>query len=307
MQTRSGYRATKWAPEHHAFARNRTASADPSTVSTAFFDVRAPGLADALAAPMAASAWEVLRRLARPSDAEELSRTLNADAGTIRGALEALSEAGVVEKLPIRAHRRQPHYRTNGESLVVAHDPGNESDSNAVARIAAALRERVTAPIGQAGRGGRHALAVAWRTVQLEPDEQAELRRLIREVLDFVEATQVRIRKVDGPAAATANVHIAVELWAAEDGTAPVPAVHFVPHGEAAKFTRTSASAAMRPLSPREREIAMLLVNGHSKPEIARRLRVSGNTVATITKRIYAKLGVRRRVELSNRIRRGMA
>ena len=256
---------------------------------------------------MAASAWEVLRRLARPADAEEVSRALNTDAATIRGALDALSEAGVAEKFPISAHRRQPSYRANGESLVIAHEPGDESDSNAVARIVAALRARIDAPAGRAVSAGRHALAGAWRTVQLEPDEQAELRRLVQEVLDFVESAQARLKKVDGPAAAAANVHIAIDLWAAEAGAAPVPAIHFVPRGEAAKFTRSSAVAAMHPLSPREREIALLLVNGHSRPEIARRLRVSGNTVATITKRIYAKLGVRRRVELSNRIRRGLA
>lgn len=49
----------------------------------------------------------------------------------------------------------------------------------------------------------------------------------------------------------------------------------------------------------------MMLSSGLSRPEIARKLGISLNTVGTLSKRIYAKLGVRRRAELSNRIRRG--
>ena len=47
---------------------------------------------------------------------------------------------------------------------------------------------------------------------------------------------------------------------------------------------------------------AIALAHGSSRPEIARRLGLSPHTVATISKRIYAKLGVRRRAELANRL-----
>jgi DNA-binding CsgD family transcriptional regulator len=56
-------------------------------------------------------------------------------------------------------------------------------------------------------------------------------------------------------------------------------------------------------LSAREREIAIALVSGSTLPEIARTLGRSPHTVSTLTRRIYRKLGVRRRAELVNRLR----
>jgi DNA-binding CsgD family transcriptional regulator len=56
-------------------------------------------------------------------------------------------------------------------------------------------------------------------------------------------------------------------------------------------------------LSAREREIAIALVSGSTLPEIARTLGRSPHTVGTLTRRIYRKLGVRRRAELVNRLR----
>jgi DNA-binding CsgD family transcriptional regulator len=42
------------------------------------------------------------------------------------------------------------------------------------------------------------------------------------------------------------------------------------------------------------------------RPEIAKQFGISVNTVATIGKRVYAKLGVKRRAELSARLRSTM-
>jgi DNA-binding CsgD family transcriptional regulator len=46
-----------------------------------------------------------------------------------------------------------------------------------------------------------------------------------------------------------------------------------------------------------------MLARGQSCPEISSALDVSVNTVRTITKRLYAKLGVRRRAELVHWLR----
>jgi DNA-binding CsgD family transcriptional regulator len=51
-------------------------------------------------------------------------------------------------------------------------------------------------------------------------------------------------------------------------------------------------------LSPREREIAELLIDGHSTLSISMRLDISGTTVKTHRKNLYAKLGIATQYEL---------
>ncbi len=54
-------------------------------------------------------------------------------------------------------------------------------------------------------------------------------------------------------------------------------------------------------LSPREREVAQLLLRGHSSLSIAGQLGISGTTVKTHRKNLYAKLGIATHYELFSR------
>jgi DNA-binding CsgD family transcriptional regulator len=56
------------------------------------------------------------------------------------------------------------------------------------------------------------------------------------------------------------------------------------------------------PLTPRERDVVEALLAGGSTPEIAERTGLTVATVSTYLKRIFAKLGVRSRVELVARL-----
>ena len=49
--------------------------------------------------------------------------------------------------------------------------------------------------------------------------------------------------------------------------------------------------------------MALALVRGLTREEVARELSVSVHTVATLTKRIYRKLGIGRRAQLAERLR----
>ena len=59
-------------------------------------------------------------------------------------------------------------------------------------------------------------------------------------------------------------------------------------------------------LTPREREIAHLLARGLSYKEISGQLFVSLSTVQTHVGRIYGKLGVNNKTELSRRLAGGL-
>ena len=64
--------------------------------------------------------------------------------------------------------------------------------------------------------------------------------------------------------------------------------------GEAA---RQPAGTMLDPLTPREREVARLICQGHSNAEIARQLVVAVSTIKKHASHIYDKLGVRSRTQ----------
>src|SRR5207253_5922915 len=69
---------------------------------------------------------------------------------------------------------------------------------------------------------------------------------------------------------------------------------------EECEGARTPALSGLAPdpLTPREREVAMLAVQGLTSTEIAQRLVLSARTVENHLQRCYAKLGIANRSEL---------
>ena len=73
--------------------------------------------------------------------------------------------------------------------------------------------------------------------------------------------------------------------------------------GDASRAEPDAAIAVSGALSPREAEVARLVVAGHGDKEIARRLAISVTTVRTHVKHVYRKLDVNSRVRLADRLR----
>jgi DNA-binding NarL/FixJ family response regulator len=65
---------------------------------------------------------------------------------------------------------------------------------------------------------------------------------------------------------------------------------------------RGATPGALGPLTGREREIARLVATGHTNREVAEQLVLSTKTVEAHLRNIYAKLGVRSRVELTRKV-----
>ncbi|MET9631269.1 response regulator transcription factor [Lentzea sp. NPDC006480] len=78
---------------------------------------------------------------------------------------------------------------------------------------------------------------------------------------------------------------------------ASVAASSFTAAGLANAMARRHATAARLALSPREREVLMLLRDGVSIPAIARTLYVSPSTAKTYVSRLYEKLGASNRAQ----------
>lgn len=80
-------------------------------------------------------------------------------------------------------------------------------------------------------------------------------------------------------------------------GETVVPARLETPRVETRTPEEESAALLAGQLTPREREVLSLLVEGSDNAEIARRLAVSANTVRTHVQSILTKLGVRSRLQ----------
>jgi len=67
---------------------------------------------------------------------------------------------------------------------------------------------------------------------------------------------------------------------------------------------RPARPSGLGPLTAREREIADLVAAGRTNREVAEQLVLSAKTIEAHLRNIYAKLGVRSRVELAREVER---
>jgi DNA-binding CsgD family transcriptional regulator len=61
---------------------------------------------------------------------------------------------------------------------------------------------------------------------------------------------------------------------------------------------QSSTIVKIRKLSPREQEVADLIIKGISTNDISKKLNIKPNTVSTLKRKIFIKLGVESNVEL---------
>jgi DNA-binding CsgD family transcriptional regulator len=97
--------------------------------------------------------------------------------------------------------------------------------------------------------------------------------------------------------------HVALEFRPLKATELPIPDIGAWEKKALARELADLSSAPGAVLAPRELEIAKRLAAGESRPQVAQALGVSVNTIASATKRIYAKLGVRNRAEFATRMK----
>jgi DNA-binding CsgD family transcriptional regulator len=278
-------------------------------MSAAIVDIANRDVADVLTSPLALSIWELVRRFTRPCTVDEISVLAHCDPAKAQSTLDLLAAAGLLGKaadprgapdhdLPQQARGHRPLVRPGGCGAPGAGSPVQRPG---------ARRESIAA--FYANEGDRVSKApLRWRhrsycSAALKPEHIDELKRMVRQIHDYMISVQAEIRNIDATQPQDCNFQIMIEAVPTDPPTLPMPQLYVVGRDRAREVAERSASTGMHPLSPRERQVAALLASGQTRPEIAAALGVSLNTVATIGKRIYAKLGVKRRAELASRLR----
>jgi DNA-binding CsgD family transcriptional regulator len=236
---------------------------------------------------------------------------MRVDAAAVRLALDELESIGLIARIPAGRKNRNATYRTTRDELVVEYGPADAKDH----RMVTAMKKRFQEHSNKIMDAARLPLDAQrndeWTfqhfgSARLSPGEMKEFQSMIRGVRDFLDGVSTRTRITDVTESQDCNTQIAIEVFPIRTPVAPVPRVIFIDRAKDGKAVALLRKLRMNNLSPREREVAHELARGKMRPEIAKQFGISVNTVATIGKRVYAKLGVKRRAELSARLRSNM-
>lgn len=271
-------------------------------------DIRNHRVAETLGEPFNCSVWEVVRRCKNPATLAEIAALLHGDAAAVRQALDQLEDIGLIERLPTARKNRMATYRATRDELVVEYGPADVSDRRAVAAMKKRIDEHshrimdaARLPLG--GQRNGEWTFQHFGPARLSRAEMKEFQLMVRGVRDFLDGVSTRTRITDVTESQDCNIQVGIEVFPIRVPVAPIPRIILVDRTKDGKAVALIRKSRMSNLSLREREVANELVSGKTRPEIARQLGISINTVATIGKRIYAKLGVRRRAELGAKMR----
>jgi DNA-binding CsgD family transcriptional regulator len=264
-------------------------------------NIRDSQAADLLRDSIALGLWELLRRSARNLSIGDLCTASRHPPALVQRALDSLCSNGMADRVRAGGRRTQVTYRARGERLVVrVADDSDEARFREVQHSHEAAVDRLAASARHTQHPGtdRHASgAAALRLVapvHLCDADLAEVRLRLTELQRLIEL--LGERRV-----------ASIRLDALPEPCLPIPRLERqagdAPADTAADQPRRPGRPIATELSRREWDVALALVRGLTREEVARELSVSVHTVATLTKRIYRKLGIGRRAQLAERLR----
>lgn len=260
-----------------------------------------PGVLAALCDDDAMRAWYRVRMSPDPLPASEVAEGIRLELGPTHAALDRLEAAGLVRKLPARGSRRVISYQAALAELLVEIPDDWRQDESSV-QLAAAFMRRDQSLLDRAKRM-LQSTRKEWFFEQVTPifatvEEFKELQRRMNEVGRFVMELAGRTRTpeelVDIP-----TRHVVQLRIAPLEGEMPPIAEIRVGTRRSFEIAQGDRTAVPSTLGAREVEIARLLQEGLSRPEVAQRLGISPQTVGTYCKRLFDKLKIRRAIELS--------
>ncbi len=270
-----------------------------------------PGLLDLVYDGHAMRLWELIRMQATPVSVASLVGVTAISEARIQGYLDALTVQGLLRKVRARTPRKWVGYRVTRDRIVIGFDRGSPAIEQQLRELSLRTRDQWESTTREFADEDPHRSGV-WRFNflgfdQLTPEESAELRRRVLAVCEFwnllgsraipenAEKGQILTRPC--------NHALQIRVQPLRDGLLALPEIWMIPNSELER--EASAKKRIRgldQLSPREHEVARAIALGRSRKHVASQLGISVNTVGTLTKRVFAKLGVRKSSELAARL-----
>jgi DNA-binding CsgD family transcriptional regulator len=271
-------------------------------------DVRDPGVVELLLDVRAMSLWELLRRTGRPCELADLANWAQCPASVVQLAMDQLARFGLVESVRAGGRHRAVAYRVTRERIVLAGSPRDPTDRALLKRFYEDCQEANDRVFGSGAAFER-----SWKPgelfeflcapISLNDLEAREFRRRLDDLLQFVKLVRSKhngLRTLPPP---RCNHYLTIRVQPLAKPVLAQPDLTVAPRGQVPPPEFPEPEKGWQSLSAREREVAIALVGGFTLPEIARHLGRSRHTIGTLTRRIYRKLGIRRRAQLVHRLR----
>lgn len=258
--------------------------------------------------------WEVLRRSTTPLTAAELAAACGANHKSVQASIDLLVEAGFA--VPVRATRSSPRagFRSASTKVIIRLDHETEATMKASQEFLLVYREAREQHRRQLldQVKSRADLPIRLRSVEatltptLTREESLEALEILSSAARALYAIENRARERGAalaPGDGLTSYCIFLQMRPLEHQELPMPQYEVWASDKLDKHIGKVAKAPDAALSPADREIARRLAAGDKRPKIAADLGLNPHTLASATKRIYARLGVRSRAELAVRMR----
>jgi DNA-binding CsgD family transcriptional regulator len=251
--------------------------------------------------------WEILRRSRRGHAVAQLALESRSSLAETQEALDRLEAVGLVAKQRMNARTKQIRYQAAMERLVISFDKSAEVDRELMREVEHGMREYSRGVIdgcdsirrsNEKGRVSIHGVT----SVVLTVDDACAVRDAFRGAYALLVEAERRARQSED-SVEKRGYHLGFEMRELNQPELPMAEVFMVEQALFVEHRDLLCNAASMVLSPRELEVARALDSGKSRPQIARELGLSEHTIVTLSKRIYRKLGVHSRAELSTRLK----
>ena len=266
-------------------------------------DIRDASAMETLFDEAAMAAWELLRRRGKPTSAAEVARVTHLEFAVAQRKLDLLQEHGLLELVRARTKRPIPTYRATCKRIGIVLRANDKEDDALWDRYGVRVREaaeklaRNQLPLGQSKEEAR-ARAFYVMPLRLSTNEMSELRHRLDELTAFLRMLQERHSGERGADDFGCNYRFEMQLQPLAEPVLPQPVVLMRTIDREPSLGGERVDPMAR-LSQRERQVVQAVIRGRSRSETAKELLLQPGTIATLTKRIYRKLGVTNRIELA--------
>jgi len=288
-------------------SRSQGTAGDDRNLSADFtLDLAKPGVVDLLCNQRALSVWEVLRRNRRAAPRSEVAQQLRMPEPDVQKDLDLLVGFGLVERVPASRNLRSGGHRVTCPRIVVLIDPQDASYQPLVSKVLEVVSERRIEIIRRQNRASaqlfRKRIKRSFSWLHVNDEEFEEVRMLLRSFDALVKRIEARQLRNPSPPSERPNLHMALCVTPLDGDNLPAPPLEVTTCEQLERNRGVQSAQGMEQLSPREREVIMLLLGGRTEKEAAQSLGLSPGTVRTHVVHAYEKLGVKRRSELSARV-----
>ncbi|PHX78217.1 MAG: hypothetical protein CK544_03930 [Planctomycetaceae bacterium] len=270
-------------------------------------DIRTPGLTDALCDVTRLHAWEILRRQAAPITVANLAAACRAPVAIVQRALDAFERAGLARVHPVDTRYPSPRWQSTRQTLVIRFRKDSPEDCALLSWLDSLTSKETERDMLRLAKE-RHELAEGeqvWKSMHaalLDEPDRKKLWNLMMELERFFYRCNNKYRNSAPDANQDCNYYFSMQFAPLRPGMLPLPTMTVLGGPAVEVLVNKLGGEASTMLTAKETVIAQALAVGRSSKQVADDEGLSIHTVIEHTRRIYRKLGVRTRAQLSAKL-----